>query len=177
LSIFIDSTELFHVSFPLSFFLCRFFKASFKIPTEKLEYKGFSGEEVALRIIEAYEWAESDPFRASTHNKGIMNGIDAVALATGQDWRAIEAAAHTWAIHAIKKTKKICEKDPHNYGSLTKYWIEESLDESNTKLFCGELELPLAVGTKGGVLVTNSSYHYTMGLMGFPSSQKLAMVG
>ncbi|KAJ1496786.1 hypothetical protein HMI55_005838, partial [Coelomomyces lativittatus] len=60
--------------------------STFKVPVSKLNYKGFSGPQVAARILEAYHWAKDDVFRATTHNKGIMNGIDAVALATGQDW-------------------------------------------------------------------------------------------
>src|SRR5690348_4083724 len=63
--------------------------AEFKIPLDKLTYKSYSGFEIAQRIVHAYELACLDPYRATTHNKGIMNGIDAVALALGQDWRAI----------------------------------------------------------------------------------------
>jgi len=62
-----------------------------------MAWKGVSGLEVAERVLEAYKFAKVDPFRAVTHNKGIMNGIDAVCLATGQDWRAVESAAHTFA--------------------------------------------------------------------------------
>jgi hydroxymethylglutaryl-CoA reductase len=57
---------------------------------------------VAQRILEAYRFAQLDPFRATTHNKGIMNGIDAVALALGQDWRSIEASCHAWAFYKSK---------------------------------------------------------------------------
>lgn len=63
--------------------------SSFKIPVKALNWKGIPGEEVANKIIEAYKFAQSDKFRAVTHNKGVMNGIDAVCLATGQDWRAV----------------------------------------------------------------------------------------
>lgn len=59
--------------------------------------KGYEGGDVARKIIEAYDFARKDVYRASTHNKGIMNGIDSVCLATGQDWRAVEASAHTYA--------------------------------------------------------------------------------
>ena len=75
----------------------RLAKASVKIPLSKLGYRHFSGEEVANGIVEACALAEVDPYRAATHNKGIMNGIDSVILATGNDWRAIEAGAHAWA--------------------------------------------------------------------------------
>ncbi|MCB0297771.1 MAG: hydroxymethylglutaryl-CoA reductase, partial [Calditrichaeota bacterium] len=67
------------------------------IPTKMLAGKGYSGEDVRDGIILANEFAVIDPYRATTHNKGIMNGIDAVALATGNDWRAIESAAHAYA--------------------------------------------------------------------------------
>ncbi|KAJ3339682.1 hypothetical protein HDU93_007908 [Gonapodya sp. JEL0774] len=138
---------------------------------KKLKYKGLPGEELAQRIVDAYQWAEADPFRATTHNKGIMNGVDAVAVALGQDWRALEAAAH---VHA-------CGKNHNNYGSLTKYWIEESpptLDgdqptQISERYLCGTLELLVPCGTKGGVLQTHPVYNYTMGLCGNPDSRKL----
>src|SRR5699024_10117719 len=72
-------------------------KATCSIPTELLDTDGFTGEEVRDGVIHAYEFAASDPYRAVTHNKGIMNGIDPVVIATGNDWRAVEAAAHAHA--------------------------------------------------------------------------------
>jgi len=156
----------------------RLAKASFRIPVSEMSYKSCSGHDVALRIIEAYEWAEVDAFRATTHNKGIMNGVDAVALATGQDWRAIEAAAHAWAT----RDSKDCRTD-FCYRPLTTYWIEEDQEmkaagrpEKECLSFCGELVLPITVGTKGGVLKTNPVYNYTMGVMDYPDSKQLAMI-
>ena len=67
------------------------------IPVESLGGKGYDGEQVRDGIVLASEFAAADPYRAATHNKGVMNGIDAVALATGNDWRAIEAGAHAYA--------------------------------------------------------------------------------
>ena len=64
-------------------------RSSFEIPVDHMSWKGHSGQKVASKIVEAYEFASKDKFRAVTHNKGVMNGIDAVCLATGQDWRAI----------------------------------------------------------------------------------------
>jgi degradative hydroxymethylglutaryl-CoA reductase len=125
-----------------------------------LEYKGFDGSLVAERIVEAYEWANDDPYRAVTHNKGIMNGIDAVAIATGQDWRAIEAACHCYAVN-------------EHYRSLSKYWIEE---EVGFKYLCGSLELPIPVGTHGGVIGSHPMYQYALGLLGNPDTPQLAMV-
>jgi len=69
-------------------------RAGCRIPTDLLRWQEFDGDYVARGVVAASEFAEADPYRAATHNKGIMNGIDAVALATGQDWRAIEAGAH-----------------------------------------------------------------------------------
>src|SRR5256885_15530410 len=116
-----------------------------------LAYKSLSGKEVAARIIEAYEWAEVDPYRAINHNKGIMNGIDAVALATGQDWRAIEAAAHAWACDGVRTVNDNFQLN-NSYRALSNYWIEkdEQLDatvksDDECLMFCGELELPITV--------------------------------
>ncbi|KAI8907742.1 hypothetical protein DFJ77DRAFT_434250 [Powellomyces hirtus] len=141
----------------------RMAKASFRVPVDKLGYKGIAGEEVAFRLVEANDWARSDPYRATTHNKGIMNGIDAVALATGQDWRAIEAAGHAW--NGVRSD---------NYRPFTDYWVEE--DATGRRYLGGELELPMPVATKGGVLKTNPVYSYTLGLLNNPDSKGLAMV-
>jgi hydroxymethylglutaryl-CoA reductase, degradative len=80
------------------------------IPVEQLTGKGFRGEEVRDGIILANDFASVDPYRAATHNKGVMNGVDAVALATGNDWRAIEAAAHAYAARSGR------------YSSLTRWY-------------------------------------------------------
>jgi len=87
-------------------------ESKFTLPIKSLEWKGVAGKEVAQKIIETYRFAELDQYRATTHNKGIMNGIDAVAIALGQDWRAIESAAHSYASITGK------------YKPLTKYSIE-----------------------------------------------------
>jgi len=144
-----------------------------------MKYKKFTGEQVARGMIEAYELAEDDVYRATTHSKGILNGIDAVALATGQDWRAIEAAAHAFAASGSSETEN--EPVRGHYKSLTSYWVEEveeNVDGANVKqrYFCGEIKMPIAVGTKGGVLKTNPVYHYTLGLMGHPDSKALSAV-
>ncbi|KAJ3070678.1 hypothetical protein HDU98_006302 [Podochytrium sp. JEL0797] len=153
----------------------RLAKSAFRIPLKKLAYKSFTGRQVATRMLEAVEWAQDDPYRAATHNKGIMNGIDAVAVATGQDWRAIEAAAHAWAAGCGQ------EESSARYRPLTHYWVESdpeavvSADSDEGLFFCGEMEMPISVGTKGGVLKTNPVYNYTLGVMGFPDSKQLAM--
>ena len=108
-------------------------RAIFKV--NELETDTMKGEEVINGIINAYSFAEADPYRCSTHNKGIMNGIDAVAVATAQDWRAIEAGAHTYA----------AVKTPGKYSSLTTWEKNYAGD------LVGTIELPLAVGLVGGV--------------------------
>ncbi|MFN2125576.1 MAG: hydroxymethylglutaryl-CoA reductase, degradative, partial [Candidatus Promineifilaceae bacterium] len=102
------------------------------IPAAMLEVEGISGTEGARLIEEANAFAIVDPYRAATHNKGIMNGIDAVVIATGNDWRAIEAGAHSYAARDGR------------YQSLTDWHVDENGD-----LF-GRLVLPMAVGMVGG---------------------------
>jgi len=75
----------------------RLAKAEVTIPTSALAFGAFSGEQVRDGILEAWAFAAVDPYRAATHNKGIMNGIDAVVIATGNDWRSVEAGAHAYA--------------------------------------------------------------------------------
>ncbi|CAG8640549.1 14343_t:CDS:2, partial [Dentiscutata heterogama] len=157
----------------------RMAKASFRIPLSLLSYKSYTGKEVAARIIEAYEWAEVDYYRAITHNKGIMNGIDAVALATGQDWRAIEASSHAWACDGVRDDYS----QSNNYRPLTTYWIEKDdqlaacgKEGDDCLMFCGELELPITVGTAGGVINTNPVYLHNMGIMGNPNAKELSMI-
>jgi hydroxymethylglutaryl-CoA reductase len=112
---------------------------------------------VAARMVKAYHFADADPYRAATHNKGIMNGIDAVLIATGNDWRAVEAGVHAYAA----KTGR--------YRSLTKYRIEGG------KLI-GEIELPIAVGVVGGVSKLHTGVEILLRLMGMPSRRELAEV-
>lgn len=131
--------------------------AAFKLPFEALNWKGTKGEIVARRVVEAYQFAEDDPYRAATHNKGVMNGIDAAAIAMGQDWRAIEASCHAAAAVAGA------------YGSMTKYHIEDG------HLY-GKLEMPMACGSKGGALTTHPIYKLTHKLLGYPDAQKICQI-
>jgi len=112
-------------------------RATVMMPLASLATQKYSGEEVRDRIIAATQLAEVDPYRAATHNKGIMNGVDAVAIATGNDWRAIEAAAHAYA---AKKGR---------YRSLSSWRIAP--DGS----LLGALQMPLKVGIVGGSLNAN----------------------
>ncbi len=133
-------------------------KAKMRIPTELLTGKGFDGEQVRDGIIVANDFARVDPYRAATHNKGIMNGIDAVALATGNDWRAIEAGAHAYAARGGR------------YTSLTSWKKAENGD------LIGELEIPIKVGIVGGPLQTNPTVALNLRLLGADSARELAEV-
>src|SRR3954470_11473277 len=135
----------------------RLARSSCRIPFEALTDFGFSGAEVAHGIAEASRFADADPYRACTHNKGVMNGVDAVALATGNDWRAIEAGAHAWA----------CRNG--RYEPLTRWWIEDA------HLF-GRCELPIQVGTVGGAVKSNPLVPVLLKVMGNPGARKLAAV-
>ena len=91
-----------------------------------------------------------------------MNGIDAVCLATGQDWRAVESSAHTFA-----------SRNGSDYFPLTHY---EILDKDGVNFFRGNLEIPISIGTKGGVIEKNPLYKQTLGILGDPSNQELAEI-
>lgn len=128
------------------------------IPVDLLKGKGFSGEEVRDGIILANEFASIDPYRAATHNKGIMNGIDPVAIATGNDWRAIEAAAHAYAARG------------GTYTALTHYYKNDQGD------LVANLEIPLKVGTVGGPLESNPSVKILHRIIGVTSAKELAEI-
>ncbi len=124
----------------------------------KFAKAAIGGEEVVEGIMWAYRFAKYDPYRAATHNKGIMNGIIAVARATGQDTRAIEAGAHSYAARGGK------------YTSLTEYWVDENGD------LWGSIELPLAVGTVGGVVRVHPIAKLALKILGVQKARELAQV-
>ena len=128
------------------------------IPPAQLGTEHFSGEQVRDGIVLAGEFAELDVYRATTHNKGVMNGIDAVALATGNDWRAIEAAAHAYAATT------------GSYQPLTRWSTD---DEGN---LVGEITLPLKVGTVGGQVQSNPAIGIAYDILGTRSARELAEV-
>jgi hydroxymethylglutaryl-CoA reductase len=128
------------------------------IPAEKLAVPGLSGTEAARRIEEANAFAIVDPYRAATHNKGIMNGIDAVVIATGNDWRAIEAGAHAYASRNGR------------YTSLTDWHVD-----GNGDLY-GEITLPMAVGMVGGATKVHPTAKVAMKILGVQSAPELAEV-
>ena len=116
------------------------------------------GEDVVNAFLEGYRFATLDPYRAATHNKGIMNGIDAVVIATGNDWRAIEAGAHSYAARTGK------------YQPLTKYWKDE---DGN---LVGEIELPVAIGTVGGASSLHRKAQICKKILGVKSAKELAEI-
>ena len=127
---------------------------------EEMSDRGDSaqGSEVIEGILQAYHFAKADPFRATTHNKGIMNAISAIAIACGQDWRAIESGAHSYASH-----ERI-------YGSLT-HW-ESDVDGN----LVGSIELPMAVGLVGGAVRVHPAAQSNVALLGISTADELAKV-
>ncbi len=128
------------------------------VPTDALALEDVPGADVAQRIVEVWALADADPHRAATHNKGIMNGIDAVALATGNDWRAVEAGAHAYAARSGR------------YSSLSRWWLDE---QGN---LCGRLQLPLAVGVVGGATRVHRGARLALQILGVQSGRELAEV-
>ena len=126
------------------------------IAPEFLATKTMDGETVRDRIIEATQFATVDPYRAVTHNKGIMNGIDAVLLATGNDWRAVEAGVHAYAANSGQ------------YRSLSKWTKDEN---GHLK---GEMTLPISVGSVGGTLSIHPSAQFAYRLLNKPNAKELS---
>lgn len=135
----------------------RLARASCRIPVAALADFDMSGEAIAEGIVQASRFAVADPYRATTHNKGIMNGVDSVAIATGQDWRAIEAGAHAFAAR------------DGQYRPLSTWTLEEGH-------LVGRLELPLAIGTVGGPIKIHPQVQAALKLLRTSSARELAMV-
>lgn len=136
----------------------RLARARCLLPVEALAFEPYSGERVRDGILEGYALAASDPYRAATHNKGIMNGIDAVVVATGNDWRAVEAGAHAYAARSGHYTSlSTWQCDPQ--GSLA-----------------GQLELPLAVGIVGGATRVHPLAKLALKILGVGTARELAEV-
>ena len=133
-------------------------RAHCKIPVDKLGGRGYTGEQARDGIIVAADFATVDPYRAATHNKGIMNGVDPIAIATGNDWRALEAGAHAYAARGGR------------YSSLTTW----SADEQGN--LCGTIEIPIKVGIVGAPLESNPTVALNLRLLGVESATELAQV-
>ncbi len=118
-----------------------------------------SGEAVVEAILEAFAFAEADPFRAATHNKGIMDGVDAVVVATGNDWRAVEAGAHAYAAWKLGGYRSLTTWERNTNGDLV-----------------GTIELPMALGLVGGVTAVHPTAKANVRLLGVKTAQELGEV-
>jgi len=136
----------------------RLARARCTIPLAELAFGQYRAEEVRDGIIAAWAFAAADPYRAATHNKGIMNGVDAVVIATGNDWRAIEAGAHAYATRSGR------------YTSLST-WGQDSIGN-----LVGTLEMPMAVGIIGGATKVHPVARAALKLMGVTSASQLAEI-
>ncbi len=138
----------------------RIARARCTVPVSELTvgFESFKGETVRDGIIAAYAFAASDPYRAATHNKGVMNGVDAVVVATGNDWRAIEAGAHAYAARSGR------------YTSLTT-WGKDA--QGN---LVGTIEIPLAVGIVGGATKVHPAAQAAIKLMEISTAAELAEI-
>lgn len=136
----------------------RLARARCSIPLAELAFDEYEAEDVRDGIIAAWAFAVVDPYRAATHNKGIMNGIDAVLIATGNDWRAVEAGAHAYAAREGR------------YTSLSTW---ESDRDGN---LVGSIELPLAVGIVGGATKVHPTARAALNLMNVTTANQLAEI-
>lgn len=133
-----------------------------RVPVHALAKGALDGPTVARGVVSASRFAELDPYRAATHNKGIMNGIDAVCLATGNDWRAIEAGAHAFAARSGR------------YAPLSTWrLVADALPEP---LLEGRLEIPLAFGTVGGTLRAHPAAKLGLAIVGTKNATELAAI-
>ncbi|WP_440412894.1 hydroxymethylglutaryl-CoA reductase, degradative [Neorhizobium petrolearium] len=136
----------------------RLARARIAVSPESMATKDISGEEMIDRMVAAYQFAAIDPYRAATHNKGIMNGIDPLIVATGNDWRAIEAGAHVWAVRK------------GHYTSLTTW------EKDRSGRLIGTLELPMAVGIVGGATKTHPLAKLALKILNIHSAAELAQI-
>lgn len=136
----------------------RLARARVRIAEKSLETKDFSGRRMIDGILDAYEFARIDPYRAATHNKGIMNGIDPVVVATGNDWRAVEAGAHAYAARDGR------------YTSMSTWEVDR---EGH---LVGTLELPMPVGLVGGATKTHPMARAALRILKVTSAQELAEI-
>ncbi len=143
----------------------RLARARCVIPASALTTADYPGELVAQRVVEAYAFAAVDPYRAATHNKGIMNGVDAVVMATGNDWRAIEAGAHAYAardgVYRSLSTWSVVPGDPA---------------AGRETALVGSVELPLAVGIVGGATRVHPLARLALNILGVATARELAEI-
>ena len=136
----------------------RLARARCRVPHAELSSESVDGRTVARGIVEAQAFAEVDPYRAVTHNKGVMNGVDAVVVATGNDWRAVEAAAHAWAGRSGQ------------YGPLTQW------DQADNGDLLGAVEMPMALGIVGGTTRAHPTARLALKILGVETAAELAQI-
>lgn len=136
----------------------RLARARVRLTPEVLDTKDRSGAEIIEGVLDAYTFAAVDPYRAATHNKGIMNGIDPVIVATGNDWRAVEAGAHAYAARSGR------------YTSLTQW------EKDTSGALVGTIEMPMPVGLVGGATKTHPLARLALKIMDVRSAQELGEV-
>jgi len=134
------------------------------VPKQALALEGLTPEEGVRRILEAAAFAVADPYRAATHNKGIMNGIDAVVMATGNDWRAVEAGAHAYAALGNQAARA------GRYTALSKWERNAEGD------LVGSIELPIAAGTVGGATRVHPQARLALKILGVENAREFAQV-
>ncbi len=140
-------------------------RVSCRVPAAELATETMTGEEVIDGIVNASRFAELDPYRAATHNKGVMNGIDAVTIATGNDWRAVEAGAHAYAARS------------GHYSPLV-VWRREGgkRKRAGEGVLIGKLEMPMALGTVGGTLRVHPAARLSLQMLGVTGAGDLAQI-
>lgn len=136
----------------------RLARARVRLTPQVLDTKERSGAEIIEGVLDAYTFAAVDPYRAATHNKGIMNGIDPVIVATGNDWRAVEAGAHAYAARSGR------------YTSLTQW------EKDTSGALVGTIEMPMPVGLVGGATKTHPLARVALKIMDVRSAQELGEV-
>ncbi|MNS36057.1 3-hydroxy-3-methylglutaryl-coenzyme A reductase [compost metagenome] len=136
----------------------RLARARVRLTPQVLDTKERSGADIIEGVLDAYTFAAVDPYRAATHNKGIMNGIDPVIVATGNDWRAVEAGAHAYAARSGR------------YTSLTTW------EKDNSGALVGTIEMPMPVGLVGGATKTHPLARLALKIMDVRSAQELGEV-
>lgn len=136
----------------------RIAKARLEVAPEAFDEHNWKGTEVVEGVLNAYAFAHADPYRAATHNKGIMNGVDPVLIATGNDWRAVESGAHAFAARSGR------------YGPLTKW---ERAENGN---LIGEIELPMPIGLVGGATKVHPGAKLALKIMGIHTARELGEI-
>ncbi len=136
----------------------RLSRAAVRLTPESLATGQRSGEQIIEGVLDAHAFAAIDPYRAATHNKGVMNGIDPVIVATGNDWRAVEAGAHAYACRGGR------------YGSLT-HW-----EKDKAGALVGTIEMPMPVGLVGGATKTHPLARLALKILGVASAQELGEI-